>query len=172
MAKLVVLTEGLTGRSHELSAERTTIGRAEDNTFQVPDPSVSSHHCEVLLSAGELRVKDLNSTNGTYINEEQVAEAVLKPGQTLRLGRIEIRLEDGAAGAAAQKPADRTIIMPRGVSLNELEHGTRGGGFDAAGKGFEKKSDQANRYFLIVSIVVMAAILVALFFILKTAGKQ
>jgi len=169
MAKLVVLTEGLTGRSHELSAERTTIGRAEDNTFQVPDPSVSSHHCEVLLSAGELRVKDLNSTNGTYINEELVTEAVLKPGQTLRLGRIEIRLEDGAA---AQKPAERTIIMPRGVSLNELEHGTRAGGFDAAGKGFEKKSGQTNRYFFIVSIIVMVVILGVLIYIITSVVKQ
>jgi len=171
MAKLVVLTEGLTGRSHELSADRTTIGRAEDNTFQVPDPSVSSHHCEVLLSSGELRVKDLNSTNGTYINEEQITEAVLKPGQVLRLGRIEIRLEDGTAGAAAQKPADRTIVMPRGVSLNELEHGTRAGGFDAAGKGFERKSDQTDRYFRIGVIVVMVVILGVLIYIFTTVGK-
>jgi pSer/pThr/pTyr-binding forkhead associated (FHA) protein len=171
MAKLVVLTEGLTGRSHELSAERTTVGRADDNTFQVPDPSVSSHHCEVLLAGGELRVKDLNSTNGTYINEEQISEAVLKPGQTLRLGRIEIRLEDGAAGAAAQKPVDRTLIMPRGVSLNELEHGTRAGGFGAAGKGFEKKSNQTSRFFLVIAVVVMAVILGALIYILKMAGR-
>jgi len=172
MAKLVVLTEGLTGRSHELSADRTTIGRAEDNTFQVPDPSVSSHHCEVLFSGGELRVKDLNSTNGTYINDEQLTEAVLKPGQVLRLGRVEIRLEDGASGAAAPKPVDRTMVMPRGVSMDELEQGTRAGGFGTAGKGFEKKSDQADRYFRIGAIVVMVVIILVLIYVFKSVGQH
>ena len=45
MAKLVILTQGMTGRAHELNVDRTTIGRVEDNTFQIADPSVSSHHC-------------------------------------------------------------------------------------------------------------------------------
>ena len=51
MAKLVVLSEGLTGQSYELKVDKTTIGRVEDNTFQIAQPSVSSHHCEVLLCA-------------------------------------------------------------------------------------------------------------------------
>ena len=49
MAKLVVLSAGMTGRTQELKVEKTTIGRVEDNTFQIAEPSVSSHHCEVLL---------------------------------------------------------------------------------------------------------------------------
>ena len=44
MAKLVILNQGMTGRTFELNVERTTVGRVEDNTFQIPDPSVSSHH--------------------------------------------------------------------------------------------------------------------------------
>ena len=49
MAKLVVLSAGMNGRIHELNVDKTTIGSVEDNTFQIADPSVSSHHCEVLL---------------------------------------------------------------------------------------------------------------------------
>ena len=49
MAKLVILSQGMTGRSHELKVDKTTIGRVEDNTFQIAEPSVSSHHCEMLL---------------------------------------------------------------------------------------------------------------------------
>ena len=49
MAKLVILTQGMTGRAHELNVDRTTIGRVEDNTFQIVDPSVSSHHCLSLI---------------------------------------------------------------------------------------------------------------------------
>src|SRR5438477_12661681 len=96
MAKLVLLSAGMTGRSHELKVDKTTIGRVEDNTFQFAEPSVSSHHCEVLLRGSEVVVRDLNSTNGTYINGEKVTESALKPGQVLRLGQIEMRLETEA----------------------------------------------------------------------------
>ena len=68
MAKLVVLTQSLAGRSCDLSGERTTVGRVEDNIFQIAEPSVSSHHCEIMLKGNDVVVKDLNSTNGTFIN--------------------------------------------------------------------------------------------------------
>jgi len=70
MPRLVLLTEGFTGRSFELKAERSTVGRLEDNNFQIPAPSVSSHHCEILLKGNDVTVKDLDSTNGTFINGE------------------------------------------------------------------------------------------------------
>src|SRR5262245_36103838 len=108
MAKLVILSTGLAGRAHELAVEKTTIGRVEDNTFAITDPSVSSHHCEVLLRGSDVVVRDLNSTNGTYINGERTTEAVLKPGAILRLGQIELRLETDTtmAAAANKEPAD------------------------------------------------------------------
>src|SRR6266576_5463333 len=106
MAKLVLLSAGMTGRAHELKVDKTTIGRVDDNTFQIPEPSVSSHHCEVLLRGSDIVVHDLNSTNGTFINGEKVTESVLKPGQVLRLGQIELRLEtENGGGASAQAPA-------------------------------------------------------------------
>src|SRR5438309_3119085 len=87
MAKLVLLSPGMTGRTHDLKVDKTTIGRVEDNTFPIAEPSVSSHHCEVLLRGNDVVVRDLNSTNGTYINGEKVTESVIKPGQVLRLGQ-------------------------------------------------------------------------------------
>src|ERR1044072_2393402 len=113
MAKLVLLSAGMTGQAHELKVDKTTIGRVEDNTFPIVEPSVSSHHCEVLLRGTDIVVRDLNSTNGTFINGEKVTESVLKSGQILRLGQIELRLETEAAGAgtASRKPVDSTMIM-------------------------------------------------------------
>jgi len=70
-----------------------------ENTFQIAEPSVSSHHCELNQRGGDVFVKDLSSTNGTFINGEKITEAILKPGQILRLGQVEIRLESGAAAA-------------------------------------------------------------------------
>src|SRR4051812_47324457 len=103
MSKLVLLTEGFAGRTYELNVEKTTVGRVEDNAFQIAEPSVSSHHAEIILRGNDVVIKDLNSTNGTFINGEKISEAVLKPGQTLKLGSVELRLEgkDGAGAPAA-----------------------------------------------------------------------
>src|ERR1700756_809964 len=106
MAKLVVLSgDGLKGQTYELKVDKTTIGRLDDNTFPIPQSSVSSHHCEILLKGTEVVVRDLNSTNGTFINNQQVTgEAVLKVGEVLRLGQVEIRLESGSATPGTSPP--------------------------------------------------------------------
>src|SRR5579859_5246865 len=156
MAKLVVLSEGMTGRSYELKVDKTTIGRVEDNAFQIAEPSVSSHHCEILLRGNDVIVKDLNSTNGTFVNGEKVSdESPLKPGQILRLGQIEMRLEtDAPAVAAPKKPAEQTLVMTRGVNMSELEQGARGPGFGTKGTGFSKKENNVNTIFIIAGVVV------------------
>ncbi len=172
MAKLVVLSVGMTGRTQELKAEKTTIGRVEDNTFQIAEPSVSSHHCEVLLRGKDVVVRDLNSTNGSYINGEKITESVMKPGQILRLGQVEMRLETDTPAGPPKKQMDQTLVMQRGVSLNELEQGTRGGGFDTKSAGFSKKTDKGNKIFWIVAAVVGLAIIGGLLYALTMAGGK
>lgn len=111
MARLVILSEGQMGRTFDLKDGTTTVGRVEDNAFQIAEPSVSSHHGEFVVSGASVIIRDLNSTNGTFVNGQQVTtEAPLKPGQILRLGQIELRLEAGSpspapAPAAASAPA-------------------------------------------------------------------
>ncbi len=176
----------MTGRALELKADKTTIGRVEDNTYQIAEASVSSHHCEVLLRGSEVVIKDLNSTNGTFINGEKIAESVLKPGQTLRLGQVELQIEtEGspftapvpAPGAPAEAPAmpakklDKTMVMQRGVSLDELEQGPRTTGFDTASKAFSKKSNQTNRLFLIGGIITAAVVVLVFVIIFLTVKK-
>jgi pSer/pThr/pTyr-binding forkhead associated (FHA) protein len=174
MAKLVLLSQGLIGRTHELKVDKTTIGRVDDNTFPIAEPSISSHHCEILLKGTDVVVRDLNSTNGTFINGEKVAESVLQPGQILRLGQIEMRLETDTAAAPAPAPSkktpDNTVIMQRGVSLTDLEAGAQRG-FDTAGKGFSKKDNKANRIFLIVAIIVGVIIVGLVLYALMNASK-
>src|SRR5580765_7401707 len=158
MPKLVVLSEGLTGRSYELKVEKTTIGRLEDNSFQIAEQSVSSHHCEILLKGNDIIVKDLNSTNGTFINGEKVTEATLKPGQILRLGQIEMRLETDTPPPSPKK-LEQTMVMQRGVSLNELEQGARGGPFDTKGTGFSKKDNKVNT--IVITVCVVLGVVIA-----------
>ncbi len=154
MPRLVVLSEGLTGRTHELKAELTTIGRLEDNSFQVPDPSVSSHHCEVALKGNDLLVRDLGSTNGSFISNERITEAVLKPSQILRLGQIEIRFEgDAPAAAQAKRVFDHTQVVPQGIKANELDQTPRA----PVAPAFERKNNKAARWFIVLAILAMLA---------------
>jgi pSer/pThr/pTyr-binding forkhead associated (FHA) protein len=177
MAKLVIQNQGMTGRAHELDVDRTTIGRVEDNTFQIADQSVSSHHCEVHLQGADILIRDLNSTNGTFINNEKISEAILKPGQTLRLGQVELKLEaEGAAAASTttsvKKAVDATMIMPRGVSLGDLEKGGgRPPGFDT-NKAFSKKSNKVNKYFIIAGIVAGLLIVALIIYALKQVSPS
>ncbi len=115
MPKLVVITEGLTGLSVELSGTPASIGRAYGNALQIIETTVSSRHCEVLLRGDELHIRDLRSTNGTFVQGKRVTDAVLKPGQTFRVGQVELRYE---ASAPAMPPgfAPKAPSVPSPVS--------------------------------------------------------
>jgi CheY-like chemotaxis protein len=96
MAKLVVITKGMPASSHELGANWTTIGRAHGNTFQIVENSISGRHCEVRVKNDELVVRDLLSTNGTFVGGKKVTEAILKADETFRVGEVELRFEASA----------------------------------------------------------------------------
>jgi pSer/pThr/pTyr-binding forkhead associated (FHA) protein len=74
-----------------------TVGRARRADFIVDAALVSRLHCRLTASAGQLEVEDLSSTNGTYVNDKRVARARLISGDRLRVGRVELRVERGAA---------------------------------------------------------------------------
>jgi predicted component of type VI protein secretion system len=169
MARLVILSEGLTGKAHELAVDKTTIGRVDDNTFPIAEASVSSHHCEILLRGGQVIVHDLNSTNGTFINGHQITgEAPLKPGQILRLGQIEIRLEDAAAQKSPPKKLpDQTMVIPQGVKLGQ-EPATKSVSFDK--NAFSKKSNNGTKIFIGVVVVLAIAVIVLLLMVWKKSS--
>jgi hypothetical protein len=169
MARLVILSEGLTGKAYELAVDKTTIGRVDDNTFPIPEGSVSSHHCEILLRGGDVIVHDLNSTNGTFINGHQITgEAPLKGGQILRLGQVEMRLEDGnAQKAPPKKLPDQTMVIPQGVKLGQ-EPSTKTVAYDK--NAFAKKSNNGTRIFVAVVVVLAIGVVVLLYMLLSRSG--
>jgi len=67
---------------------KVTFGRAPDNDAVIADDFVSSHHAEILeTDMNEFLVRDLNSTNGTFVNDRRITSALLIPGDRLRLAR-------------------------------------------------------------------------------------
>ncbi len=93
MARLRTLASDGAGCEVELKPGINRLGRAEDNDFQILDPTVSAHHCVIEYKEGVAIVRDLGSTNGTFVNALPVQEAILKHGQVLRLGTFELLYE-------------------------------------------------------------------------------
>lgn len=77
-----------------LPGNTKTIGRAPRADFIVDAPLVSRVHCRLSAGAAELEVVDLESTNGTYVNGERVARAILRRGDRLGVGRVELTISD------------------------------------------------------------------------------
>jgi hypothetical protein len=85
------------------------IGRGFANDFKIADSSVSTSHCQIVVGDQSIVLKDLGSTNGTFVNRAPVSEAALETGQTIHLGTVEMLFE---ADAPASMPAIAQIQIP------------------------------------------------------------
>jgi len=70
-----------------------TVGRAPRADFILDAALVSRVHCRITASDDSLEVVDLSSTNGTYVNDKRVRKATVSPGDRLRVGRVEMRVD-------------------------------------------------------------------------------
>lgn len=69
-----------------LSKDKTVVGRQEGCQLRVPIAGVSRKHCEIEVEGGSIVVRDLGSSNGTFVNQERVREHPLAPGDLLSVG--------------------------------------------------------------------------------------
>ncbi len=77
----------------ELGSETVTIGRAEANTYTLPDTKVSSHHVRLVFENDEWRIQDIGSLNGTFVNSHRITDAVLAHGDRVLIGSTVLRFE-------------------------------------------------------------------------------
>jgi pSer/pThr/pTyr-binding forkhead associated (FHA) protein len=70
-----------------------TVGRTAPADFVLPAALVSRLHCRLEASDDSLTVVDLDSTNGTYVNDRRVERAPLRSGDRLRVGRVELTVD-------------------------------------------------------------------------------
>ena len=85
---LIVIYGHEMGRRVQVSTEPLTIGRSPNCEVPVDQESVSRHHCRIRFEGGEFLVRDLGSTNGTYVNDDLLADqGRLRHGDQLKVGR-------------------------------------------------------------------------------------
>ena len=99
-----------------------SIGRGQENDFTISHDSVSTLHCQIIVEDDAVKIEDLGSTNGTFINDQLTREARLLPGQRIRLGEIGMRLESDLSSAmtAATKEQAQAVSLSRDTTN---EHG-------------------------------------------------
>jgi hypothetical protein len=103
MARLVIQTEGFDNRSLELRLGVNRVGRDPENDFPINHSTVSTQHCELILSNDGIVLHDLDSTNGSFVDDQPVGEVWLEPGQVVRLGDVELLVES----------TDVTVAIPK-----------------------------------------------------------
>ncbi len=115
-ARLLFVSGNGSGRAFDLTQERVNIGRDGSNVVCINHGTVSSHHALLVRIGDHFKVRDLISTNGTYLNGERTSGAVLRHGDVLRFGEIEMRYEE-VEGLASDAPTESpATVLPLGRS--------------------------------------------------------
>ncbi|MGA2864680.1 MAG: FHA domain-containing protein [Verrucomicrobiota bacterium] len=109
MPRLVVNAGSPDAWEIELRPGANSLGRSEENDFPIEHSTVSSSHCQIIVTGRDALIQDLGSTNGTFLEGQLVEQAVLRPGQTFQVGSVAMRYES----EAAPQPAAGAGVIPR-----------------------------------------------------------
>lgn len=105
-----------------VGAGRVTLGRGAGCEVVLSDKLISSRHLEIFTNNGQVRFRDLGSTNGIFVNGVRRVEGVLRAGDNVRLGnsvaRFSLEVEEEALDAFADVPTNRTVIDPFSIKLS------------------------------------------------------
>ena len=105
-----------------VGAKEVSIGRSPDNALVIDNPAVSHYHARVFNEEGRMMLEDFGSMNGTFVNGQRVKMVMLKPGDSVTVGKHTIVVSDsreldgfapsgnGAAKAAVSK-INETVML-------------------------------------------------------------
>jgi len=97
-AMLIVIAGPNKGARFLIDAEKTAIGREPKSEIFLDDITVSRSHCQIVRSAaGEFRIVDLGSLNGSYLNAHSVQDSVLAVGDEIQIGKFRLTYFRGRA---------------------------------------------------------------------------
>jgi predicted component of type VI protein secretion system len=128
---LVVAKGKRAGKVLPISGPQFVIGRHKECQLRASGSTISQHHCALLIRGGQVFVRDFDSTNGTFVNQQRVqGERELVPNDLLQLGQLafHIRIEyDGEESSlpAAEK-ADESFIGDMLLKAGDNEEGILG----------------------------------------------
>lgn len=87
MSKLILKFEDRILKEYAVGSSALTIGRLPSNAVVIDNPAVSGQHARVIVEGGQCVVEDLNSRNGTFVNEKPINKHILQEGDVVRVGK-------------------------------------------------------------------------------------
>lgn len=129
MAKLVLSEEGELINEFPLDKEKFFIGRTENNDIQIDSMAVSGQHAKIVTILDEAFLEDLGSTNGTFLNAEQISISVIENGDVITIGTHNIKyLSEQDPKASKNQSSNRSETPINGDAphlqiLNDTEDG-------------------------------------------------
>ena len=105
------VASGIQTKSIALTKAHYTVGRAPGSDIELSDDSVSSRHAQLEKTAGGWRLTDLQSTNGTFVNERRIDSVELKPGDRVLFGEVRATFAQGSPQPAF--PAGTAVLSGR-----------------------------------------------------------
>jgi pSer/pThr/pTyr-binding forkhead associated (FHA) protein len=114
MPKLLLKFNAAVIKEVAMEKESITIGRKPDNDIVIDNPAISGHHCKLTLEGGGYYVEDLESTNGTFVNEKRIKKSGLHHNDVVGLAKHAVVFLNEAelAAESAPKPAsDATMVL-------------------------------------------------------------
>src|SRR3989475_3129935 len=112
MPKLSLMFENKIVKEVSVGTRPVTIGRSPDNDLPVDNLAVSNHHAKVYFEAGRMVVEDLDSLNGTFVNDLRVERATLHDGDNIHIGKHKIKV-DASGDAPVPWDSGRKAAAPR-----------------------------------------------------------
>lgn len=114
---ILLIMEGV--NAIPLNKAHITVGRSHDNVIVVDDPRVSRHHAELRVVRGQFMLFDLNSSGGTFVNNQRTTQVILYPGDLISLAGVNFvftqdrRLMDRGRGSFAPESSGKrnTVIF-------------------------------------------------------------
>ena len=100
MPLLILKFEGSVLQKVPTNGGSITIGRGPDNSIAIDNLAVSSHHAEIRSEQGHLVVEDLDSLNGTFVNNQRVKRSALKVGDVVLIGKHSIYVDESGRGGS------------------------------------------------------------------------
>jgi pSer/pThr/pTyr-binding forkhead associated (FHA) protein len=138
MAKLQIFFPNGTEATHDLMEGKTSVGRISENQLHIPDDSVSSLHAEIVYENANFYVRDLDSTNGTFINGSKTESAVLNHKDEVRFGSVaclflsestDSTTANNSSALEQQKPAELSARPESFVSCSPIPRQKNGKDF-------------------------------------------
>jgi len=117
---LILLKKNSSQKAFPLSSGVTVIGRRHDCDLRIPLMSVSRRHCQLNRDEGVLKIRDLGSHNGTYLNGKRIDEAVIQAGDYIEVGPLKFVLQiDGEPKDTAQPQVPAQALPQEGPSKGD-----------------------------------------------------